>query len=116
MAGPWVYPCWNVLVSMVMNFNTVVLRCRSGRLSAAAAQTFCRDFVFSLESICFSVPGSRLAVPPGLSLPGVQPGWRGIYGRSRYCYHVGPSWDGMSKRSIKNRKEKKCFGEDISNK
>lgn len=69
-------------MSMVMNFNTMVLRCRSSTLSAATAQTFCTETVFSLESICFSVPGSRLAVPPGLSLADVQPGWRDIYGRS----------------------------------
>lgn len=55
-------------MSMVMNFSTMVLRYRSGRLSAAAQTFLCRDFVFSLESICFSVPGSRLAVLPGLPL------------------------------------------------
>lgn len=65
-------------MSMVMNFNSMVLRCRSSTLSAAGAQT---GTVFSLESIYFSVPGSRLAVPPGLPLADVQPGWRDIYVR-----------------------------------
>lgn len=97
-----------------MNFNTMVLRCRSSTLSAATAQTFCTETVFSLESICFSVPGSRLAGRLGFPLQTCsQVG--GIF-MAGHCYHRGPSWDGMGKRSIQNRKEKKCFGEDISNK
>lgn len=50
-----------------------------------------------------------------LALASLGPGCRGGFDLSTVSTGVRPG-RGWGRRSIKNRKEKKCFGENISNK